>query len=678
MTGTFFCEGEDEPCLGDCDIWQRVLLDIYHFMDRIGTSVRHGANYEFMRAVRDAIFLYDADDFAKVDAYLKDLGIAISDFLEQRSDLACKLIRRLIVASRELKSRLESVFSFYRNRKDNRTGLPLFNEKVEANIKRFMKHVENGCLSDHPDVVIYRKAGIHAQSGLTLWRNSRNSSSVEGAIHRQLLELFTCSGAGVDLGDLVLCEWRMRYNVQADARSDGNGVFCGHFELAVVDDVVALEEKLYGRRRRHVEWVSPADLKLPKQRHGIQSYTADQLGDLSSDGTSGSEPAKAFNLGLSSTEISRLKVASKKALPPAQLYLSVSQGAPLPVRPVFTKEEKALFLTIANEHAVDRGAKDDWDMLANRFNAVVAKRMLSNVGPKNCVFKLAGHIQMHSGSSSRAANSRQTMRAFKQDNVSFRESLRSSRAIPSGMSRNDGPHAKASGKSGGSRAAAAPPSKRRRSNNEGLASTTEPSTPISNPPPAGVPPPIVAVELAAPEFASQSEGLQQNLNVQRDVDEAPVPVSSGIPLPQTLLAQHVREAASTAATPHALDLRLPMAAPWPTQPCWPPAFGQFYGPPSGPQACLLQPFPTLPLTTVSQTPLPSMSPTVGSRGLLPLAVRSTDPSRAGHEHAQTGAGSTARVRRCKGCGKTSKCPGLSRGISACLGNAATRSEEHDG
>ncbi|SGY45948.1 BQ5605_C001g00363 [Microbotryum silenes-dioicae] len=53
----------------------RILIDFWHFFDRIYVSKKHGAAKAFARAFSDAVFIPNADDRLLMEARLAKLGM---------------------------------------------------------------------------------------------------------------------------------------------------------------------------------------------------------------------------------------------------------------------------------------------------------------------------------------------------------------------------------------------------------------------------------------------------------------------------------------------------------------------------------------------------------------------------------------------------------------------------
>lgn len=146
------------PDLTDNAIAERVLLDIFHFMKRYADDLnqKHPLFNSFMNDLRDAIFINDPDDVAIArQALVSNLG-----FTQEEANLApfSRLnsrgqIKRRVPEKNIVKQNIQAVVDAYKSMPDA-VGL-VGSAKFDESHSRQMKHVEDGCISDHPDVNYY-------------------------------------------------------------------------------------------------------------------------------------------------------------------------------------------------------------------------------------------------------------------------------------------------------------------------------------------------------------------------------------------------------------------------------------------------------------------------------------------------------------------------------------------
>jgi len=101
-------------------------------MNMFKIVVHHGLRRVFCRALRDAIFLKDIDDVAKVsDFILNDKGKRFASFEDAvlyAPEWVFRRVRRYVPPPDQLLPRVAEVFKTYGPLKDSKTGEPLFNQ----------------------------------------------------------------------------------------------------------------------------------------------------------------------------------------------------------------------------------------------------------------------------------------------------------------------------------------------------------------------------------------------------------------------------------------------------------------------------------------------------------------------------------------------------------------------
>lgn len=77
-----------------------------------------------------------------------------------------------------------------------------------------LRTVQLGHASDPPGVQLYFASGIKDKYGLTLYRCIRGgTNSLEGGLHQNLIRKFGSFGAGPELANAMLTEYRLRHNL---------------------------------------------------------------------------------------------------------------------------------------------------------------------------------------------------------------------------------------------------------------------------------------------------------------------------------------------------------------------------------------------------------------------------------------------------------------------------------
>jgi hypothetical protein len=129
-------------------VYKRVLLDIWHGMNRIKISLRHALRPEFCRALRDAFFIIDEDDKNKVKEYLAKKGKDFDETCKFNWAWIAKRVKRFVPPPLDLVRRLTEVFLNYGPLVDNETNRQLFTKSNYEEAGKLLKHAALGCFSD--------------------------------------------------------------------------------------------------------------------------------------------------------------------------------------------------------------------------------------------------------------------------------------------------------------------------------------------------------------------------------------------------------------------------------------------------------------------------------------------------------------------------------------------------
>ena len=119
-----------------------VLKDAWHAFDMLTISKSHGLQKEFARALRDALFIVNPSDKAKVDARLKSEGSCWEEKLKYHPKSLWPLVRRTIPPPKDLYKIVEDLFKTYGPLKDATTCQPLFTAATWKSAKSVLKLIE--------------------------------------------------------------------------------------------------------------------------------------------------------------------------------------------------------------------------------------------------------------------------------------------------------------------------------------------------------------------------------------------------------------------------------------------------------------------------------------------------------------------------------------------------------
>jgi hypothetical protein len=188
------------------------MKDIWHLMDMVKVSSRHGLAREYSMRLRDAIFIVDEDDKRGVLQYLARKRISWEDQLARKPKWILRRVRRVVPPPEELYQSVENVFNSLGPLLCNTTQQPLFDAVAWKSARQVLSAIRAGHVSDPPGVSFYFKMGVD-QNGLPMYRCCRGTNSVEGGIHQNVIRKFGSFGASHHLADCMLADYRLRHNM---------------------------------------------------------------------------------------------------------------------------------------------------------------------------------------------------------------------------------------------------------------------------------------------------------------------------------------------------------------------------------------------------------------------------------------------------------------------------------
>ncbi|CEP14914.1 hypothetical protein [Parasitella parasitica] len=192
----------------------KVVKDIFHLMDMIKPYKKHSLYKSFTRKFSESLFTIDEDDKSKIIEAFAKAKIADHQFPHDWES--------------KMKKSWEQAASV-------------------------LKIVQLGHASDPPDVQLYYRTGKKDKYGLTLYRCIRGTNSLEGGVHQNLIRKFGSFGAGPELANAMLTEYRLRHNIDVDSHIDQMKRFlqvCDQLENDLMVQVNALHylgsEEVFG------------------------------------------------------------------------------------------------------------------------------------------------------------------------------------------------------------------------------------------------------------------------------------------------------------------------------------------------------------------------------------------------------------------------------------------------
>ncbi len=177
-------------------------------------SAAHGLLHDFALALRDAMFIPDKDDQARIIVWAMSQKPPLrwEDLVARRPKWVWKRCKRIIPPAEELFENVSQVFQHYGPLKDAKTHLPLFNTTAWGIAKNILDLIKKGFLSDPPGIPLYYQLGMD-QFGMTLYRCMRGTNMTEGGVHTHLRSRLPTSGVSIRHIQSRLLDFILRHNL---------------------------------------------------------------------------------------------------------------------------------------------------------------------------------------------------------------------------------------------------------------------------------------------------------------------------------------------------------------------------------------------------------------------------------------------------------------------------------
>jgi hypothetical protein len=218
---------KETPIIGT--IPSRVLKDAFHIMDMIKVPLRHRLAKDFARRFRDTLFVVDQNDRRSVERYLVSIGSDWNTCFFENPDFILERVRRYISPAAELLPALKRLFEGYGPSLCKDSGQTLFDHTAREMANHILKSVQLGHVSDlagGPSLYVVK--GID-KNGLTMYRCCRGTSSVEGAVHMNIIRKLASYNAGPRLTDMVLADYRLYHNLDAGSKNRHGKLYKSHY-----------------------------------------------------------------------------------------------------------------------------------------------------------------------------------------------------------------------------------------------------------------------------------------------------------------------------------------------------------------------------------------------------------------------------------------------------------------
>lgn len=359
----------------------RIIKDIFHAMHMFNIPRKHGLRREFARALRDAFYIFDAVDVARLMKWATSLdpNRTFLQLFEQNPRWVLRRCKRQIAPPEILYARVAAVIKTYGPLKDAKTGEPLFNEARWGIANSVLDLVERGLVSDPPGVALYSCMG-RDKNNFPLYRCFRGTNMTEGGVHTHLRPHLPTSGASLEHVEATLTDFVVRHNLlvstrtlilrdrtsltdsQVGTKNTTGKPYRGHFSIWTINEIedlkLALKDSLVGGYTGpenpgwiNVNWykrtseVPVGVLQVPektRREFGLEDYLAPAPG----------------------TKAPRYDV------------LAEFQATRKAILPVHTPAEHSLYQSFMNRHSNGNHSTraPNWTRMAKEWNAVANTR----------------------------------------------------------------------------------------------------------------------------------------------------------------------------------------------------------------------------------------------------------------------------------------------------------------
>lgn len=204
----------DEPEF-DSTLHSRVLKDPFHVFNMFYLSASHSLRLQFTRELRDAIFVPDEDDKARINSWgatqnppktYERLRNSSPQWVRER----CK---HIIPSPKKLQHLVSRVFRTYGPLIDPRSKKPLFTTDNWKTAKHILDLIQNGYLSDPPSIPLYTVKGLDKKTGLSIYRCARGTNGTEGGVHKHIRARLPKCGASIRHVNACLHDFVLHHNL---------------------------------------------------------------------------------------------------------------------------------------------------------------------------------------------------------------------------------------------------------------------------------------------------------------------------------------------------------------------------------------------------------------------------------------------------------------------------------
>ena len=314
------------------DHFSSVVGDSFHFMDRPKVPMHHDGKKGYFVALRQAWFQWDLTKLAEGKATLRvERGMNDSEIeamLYYDVDYFHVRVPRIVLPPSKLYWRVRAVYERYGPMLDAKTKAPLFNKAAWKRAINVIKKIIAGNASDPCGMTFYSQQltakgePAYNSNEHALLDCSRGSNDTECA-HKQFITNFGTWNTVVEMSDVLMAEWRHRYNQHVLERRRLEFPRIGHYDTWLIDSLQIIVERNHGVLL-YPDWSNASNYATTPEHFGTVAIHSPELADAIAD-------------------IKLEKQSSKYWLMADHRYLCKTMNTKLPLLPVLGKEENQLF-----------------------------------------------------------------------------------------------------------------------------------------------------------------------------------------------------------------------------------------------------------------------------------------------------------------------------------------------
>ncbi|KAI8136513.1 hypothetical protein BJV82DRAFT_640023 [Fennellomyces sp. T-0311] len=366
----------------------RILKDVFHLMNMLKISKRHGLSKEFAREFRDALFVVNTEDKARIERHLQTTGLTWDYMRVKNPAWIQRRCRRTVPQPQSLYSTVQLLFAQYGHMVCAKTGRELFDDEPWRQTEHILAAIRNGEVSDPPGIALYFQTAVD-QHNLPLYRCCRGTNSLEGGVHQNIIRKFASFGAGPHMTECMLADYRLRHNIDVGSKNRYGKVHLGHYSPWLTQNIRRLEEQLWlDDQRLNATDLSTTlivknalRLRVPTETFGIAPFPAHVAASIA---IQKSYHPEILNTRRSDPELP-IKLCTNLTIPAGATsnsrgrmynYIASRLQTLYAVTPVHTNQEFRLFSGLIREDTARDGQPINWIQKAKDWNTYHANGVM--------------------------------------------------------------------------------------------------------------------------------------------------------------------------------------------------------------------------------------------------------------------------------------------------------------